>query len=198
MQINDDRCECENNVIPEEKMLNTFSRRFRSMAFRYTQDFDRAEDLAQDIFLRIFQNLTTFDKKIGCFESWAFRLGKNLIIDHYRISKKYRVIEGNEYLEDVIPSKDRSRDPFHRLYSSEQRELILEAIGKLPRKLKEAITLRHLEDLTYEEIGKILDIPAGTVKSRINRARLALARTLKYRMTGADHHQMEETTRRTA
>ena len=150
------------------------------MAYRYTGNYSVAEELTQDIFLKVFQNLPSFRPESGSLQNWVMRVGRNLIIDHYRAHKKEKNVAGSEELE-VLDFGDQGREasPFESLVLDEKARFLYGGLRKLSPELKEAVILRDIEGLAYQEIADMLGIPEGTVKSRINRGRIELAKVLK-------------------
>ena len=136
--------------------------------------------------MRVFRSLKSFRAGEGSFGVWLTRLTRNLLIDHYRRTKKDRVTSS---LEDdagvMVERPDSGPAPSGRVESREQREWLQAGLNQLSPDLREAVILRDLSDLDYEEIAAVLGVPQGTVKSRINRGRLELARVLK-RMEGME------------
>ncbi len=162
-----------------EFLLNEFSGRMFNMAFRYTGRLDIAEELTQEIFLKVFERLDSFRPESGALRNWIMRVGRNLIIDHYRATRKDKQVAGSEELEMLdFSSYGPSGGPFSDLYEKERAEFLTSGLQKLTPELKEAVVLRDIEGFSYREIATMLDIPDGTVKSRINRGRIELARVL--------------------
>jgi RNA polymerase sigma-70 factor (ECF subfamily) len=163
-----------------EEIVSSFSRRIFNLAYRFTSSVEAAEDLTQDVFIRIYKSLDQYDAKHGDLANWLMRLARNLIIDDYRHRQRN---PQNSYADDV------ENHMFHlRALSSsaqkdiERRELcvqVQEGIDKLPDDLKTCVILRDIEELSYQEIVDVLKIPEGTVKSRINRGRIELAKILR-------------------
>jgi RNA polymerase sigma-70 factor (ECF subfamily) len=136
---------------------------------------DEAEDLTQDIFLRIFKALHTFDRRAN-FQTWLISISRNLCIDHYRSLRKERETMARDVdAADLTPASP-DRGPDRQLEQSDLKELIRQALAALPDNLREAVVLRDLQEFSYLEIAERLHLPEGTVKSRINRGRLELAR----------------------
>lgn len=150
------------------------------MAYRYTGNYSVAEELTQDIFLKVFQNLPSFRPESGSLQNWVMRVGRNLIIDHYRAHKKEKNVAGSEELE-VLDFGDSGREasPFESVALDEKSRFLYRGLDMLSLELKEAVILRDIEGFAYQEIAKMLAIPEGTVKSRINRGRIELAKVLK-------------------
>lgn len=150
------------------------------MAYRYTGRYDVSEELTQDIFLKVYQNLSSYRPETGTLRNWIMRVGRNLIIDHYRATKKDKNVAGSEELEVLdFTEHDQTLNPFENLYLRERAEFLVGGLQELTSELREAVLLRDIEGLTYNEIAEMLAIPDGTVKSRINRGRIELAKVLK-------------------
>lgn len=163
-------------------VVNTYSKRVFNLAYRYTGKFDLAEDLTQEIFLRVYQNLRSYKSGSGSLMSWVLKVAQNLIIDQYRKTRHYQQeITSSEELERLDFKEAPGYDPFVRLSEKEKASFIKAGLESLSPELKEAIILRDIEGLSYQEITGMLKIPEGTVKSRINRARIELAKILRKR-----------------
>ncbi len=163
-----------------EEIVTLFSRRVFNLAYRFTANVEAAEDLTQEVFIRIYRTLDQYDPKQGDLPNWLMRLARNLIIDDYRHRQRNPQNSAAEAVED---------HQFHlkAVGGSAQKELerrelaarIQEGIEKLPPDLKTCVILRDIEELSYQEIVDLLKIPEGTVKSRINRGRIELAKILR-------------------
>lgn len=165
-----------------EQLVVRHTKRIYNLCYRFVGRIDQAEDLTQEIFIKLFRNLGNYDPQAGQFITWVMSVGRNLLIDHYRQSKDDRVTVSTDQNEefsvlDTLPAPQAS--PQAELEREERARLLRSALDRLPPQLKEAVVLRDLEELTYEEIGEILKVPEGTVKSRINRGRIELARCLQ-------------------
>jgi RNA polymerase sigma-70 factor (ECF subfamily) len=116
--------------------------------------------------------------------TWLNRVARNHLVDHYRRTKKDRITSSIEEEVGGLEEKPSPTvEPIAHLESRERREVLQRGLDKLSPDLREAVILRDLQDLDYDEIAQVLGVPEGTVKSRINRGRLELARVLK-RMEG--------------
>ncbi len=164
-----------------EGIVNTYTRRVYNLGYRYTGRSDEAEDLTQEIFIKVYQNLKSYRSEAGSFSNWVLKVGRNLIIDHYRQTRRFQQSAGSEEMETMNLSDDKTPNPHRVVEQSESARYLREALQKLSPELKEAIILRDLEGMAYQEIADLLTIPEGTVKSRINRARLELAKLLSKR-----------------
>ena len=163
-----------------EEIVTAFSRRIFNLAYRFTSNADAAEDLTQDVFIRIYRTLDQYDPKQGDLANWLMRLARNLIIDDYR----HRQRNPQNTMADAV---DDHQYHLHAVGTSAHRDLerrelaaqVQDGINKLPPDLKTCVILRDIEELTYQEIVDVLQIPEGTVKSRINRGRIELAKILR-------------------
>jgi RNA polymerase sigma-70 factor (ECF subfamily) len=151
-----------------------------SICYRFTNSDAEAQDLTQDVFLRVFKNLKSFRAGEGLFIVWLTRLTRNLLIDHYR---RTRMDRATESIEDQTSALEENTAAIARtdgmLAGREASELLQAALQKLSPELRETVILRDLEELEYREIAKILNVPEGTVKSRLNRGRAELAKALR-------------------
>lgn len=163
-----------------EDIVSLFSRRIFNLAYRFTSSVEAAEDLTQEVFIRIYKTLDQYDAKQGDLANWLMRLARNLIIDDYRHRQRN---PQNTYADDVDNHTFHLRAVGNSAQKDiERRELcaqVQEGIDKLPTDLRTCVILRDIEELSYQEIVEVLKIPEGTVKSRINRGRIELAKILR-------------------
>jgi RNA polymerase sigma-70 factor (ECF subfamily) len=153
-------------------------RKVFNVAYKFVGKHDEAEDLAQDIFLKIFKALDTFDRRAN-FQTWIISIARNLCIDHYRSVRKERETIAREVDAGDLMPVSAEIGPEGALERSDLRALLQRALERLPVALRTAVVLRDLQELSYQEIADQLDLPEGTVKSRINRGRLELARQVR-------------------
>lgn len=162
-----------------EAAWNTIVSRYRrkvfNVAYTFTGRHDEAEDLTQDIFLKVFKSLRTFDRRAN-FTTWIISVSRNLCIDHYRRVRKEREVVDRRVDTSKLTPVAGGVDAFGRLDRFDRRALLREALAALPDTLRTAVAMRDLQELSYQEIARRLDLPDGTVKSRINRGRHELAR----------------------
>lgn len=172
----------------EEAAFAELLARYRSaiygLCFRMTRRAEDARDLAQEVFIKVFSLLDRYDETYA-FSSWIFRIATNHCIDHLRRNRLrflsldgYTDSEGDE-IELQIPHK--GPEPDRILENREAMERLEEVVGDLPPHYKAIILLRHDQELSYEEIATILDLPLGTVKARIHRARNLVVKMLRER-----------------
>jgi RNA polymerase sigma factor (sigma-70 family) len=163
-----------------ESLLRTHNRKIYSLCYRFTGRTVEAEDLTQEIFIKVFQTLKSYDQAQGTFATWLTRVARNHLVDHYRRTKKDRSTSSlDDELGEVEAKPSSENGPLASVESRERRELVQDGLNRLSPDLREAVILRDLQDLDYDEIAQVLGVPSGTVKSRINRGRLELARVLK-------------------
>jgi RNA polymerase sigma-70 factor (ECF subfamily) len=153
-------------------------RKVFNVAYKFVGKHDEAEDLTQDIFLKIFKALNTFDRRAN-FQTWIISISRNLCIDHYRSVRKERQTIAREVDTTDLQPASRDRTPYAVAEHQDLRAQLKVALETLPATLRTAVVLRDLQELSYQEIADQLRLPEGTVKSRINRGRLELARQLK-------------------
>lgn len=167
-----------------EELLKAHNRRIYNLCYRFTSRAGDAEDLTQEIFIKVFQSLETYDAGQGTFITWLSRVARNHLVDHYRRSRQERLTSSIEDEQTGLEDKPTTGEhPLAQLESRERRELLQAALERLSPDMREAVILRDFQDLDYDEIAQVLGVPQGTVKSRINRGRLELARVLN-RMEG--------------
>ena len=163
-----------------EEIVQTYSRRIYNLAYRFTSRADTAEDLTQEVFIRVFRSLDQYNQKQGDLQNWLMRLARNLIIDDYR--KRQRAPQ-DEAADDLEAHQYHLRAAGGTVQREmERRELgvqVQAGIDKLSPDLRTCVILRDIEELSYQEIVDLLKIPEGTVKSRINRGRIELAKILR-------------------
>jgi RNA polymerase sigma-70 factor, ECF subfamily len=167
-----------------EALLRAYTRKIYNLCYRFTGRVEEAEDVTQEVFIKVFQTLKTYQAAQGSFATWLNRVARNHLVDHYRRARKDRVTSSLEdELTEAEQKPSQQTEPTGQVESRERREVLQMALDKLSPDLREAVILRDLHDLDYEEIAQVLRVPQGTVKSRINRGRLELGRVLK-RMEG--------------
>ena len=174
-----ERCLAGEDVAWED-LVKVHTRRVYSICYRFTGSDHEAQDLTQEVFLRVFRSLKSFRSGEGSFTVWLTRLARNLLIDHYRRTRLERATDSIEEQLPMLEAKTTSSTRTdHMVAGREAGELIQAALQKLSPELRETVILRDLEELEYREIAEVLNVPEGTVKSRLNRGRAELARLLK-------------------
>ena len=169
-----------------EDIVRRLNRRIYNICYRFTGSGDDAQDLTQEVFIKVYRTLDSFDVEKGSFMTWVTTVTRNLLVDHFRKTKQDRVTDsldnsGSED-EDMLPLSEQIADsgpaPDVRVHRRETQEMVQRALQKLSPELREAVILRDLQDMDYKDIALALKVPEGTVKSRINRGRVELARLL--------------------
>ncbi len=164
-----------------EQFVRTHTRQVYALCYRFTGSGTEAQDLTQEVFLRVFRTLKTFRSSEGSLNTWLARLTRNLLIDHYRRTRQDRATDSIEDRLPVIEEHGPVTRPDQVLAGREASAVLQAALEKLSPDLREAVILRDLQEMEYREIAQVLDIPEGTVKSRINRGRAELGRLLRNR-----------------
>jgi RNA polymerase sigma factor (sigma-70 family) len=172
-----ERC-LEGDQLAWDTIVRQHWRKVFNVAYKFVGKHDEAEDLTQDIFLKIFKSLQTFDRRAN-FQTWLISVSRNLCIDHYRSVRKEReTIDRDVDPGDLSPTSHEV-SPYVALEQRDRVVLLREALEKLPDTLRTAVLLRDIQELSYQEIATQLRLPEGTVKSRINRGRTELARQIR-------------------
>jgi RNA polymerase sigma-70 factor, ECF subfamily len=168
------------------EMVRTHQKRVYGLCYRFTGNTADAEDLTQDVFLKIYSNLGAFDAARGSFPVWITTMTRNLLVDNFRRSRKQRVTDSlDESWDQTEGLKPADRlmatgpTPHEAAARNELAKMVQGALARVSVELREAVILRDLQDLDYKEIAQVLGIPEGTVKSRISRGRAELARLLE-------------------
>lgn len=170
-----------------EQLARTQHRKIYGICYRFTGSATDAEDLTQEVFLKMYRNLASFDPTKGGFSTWLTTMTRNLLVDSYR---RARMDRASESLDDTYDGEDDGPTKAEKLADKqpsqekhvaglELRAQIQMALAKVSPELREAVILRDLEDMDYKDIAEVLGVPQGTVKSRISRGRAELAKLLK-------------------
>ena len=170
-----------------EEIVQRYHRRIYNVCYRFAGDSDNAQDLTQEVFIKMYRTLNTYDSGKGAFMTWVTAITRNLLVDHFRKTKGDRITDSLDSTasehEDAQPLSERIADgglaPDAAVQKRETREMVHLALQSLSPELREAVILRDLQDMDYREIATALRVPEGTVKSRINRGRAELARLLQ-------------------
>lgn len=163
-----------------EELVKLHTKRVYALCYRFTNKENEAQDLTQEVFLRVFKTLGSFRAGEGSLVVWLNRLTRNLLVDHYRRTKNLRITDA---IEDKLPVLEEKTAQYSRteglLAGREAGEVLQAGLQKLSPELREAVILRDLQEMEYREIARVLNVPEGTVKSRLNRGRAELARVLR-------------------
>jgi RNA polymerase sigma-70 factor, ECF subfamily len=172
------------------ELLSRYERPVFSLIYRMVRDRALAEDLAQETFIKVLNALDSYRPEFK-FSSWIFKIANNAAIDQLRKRELDTLsldgAPGARTAEEVeataLQAVDRTESPLAELESRELGSEIEQAIGKLRPEYRTAILLRHVEGRAYEEIAEVMDLPLGTVKTYIHRARLELREYLAHLRT---------------
>ena len=167
-----------------EIIVRQYRRKVFNTAYKFVGRHEQAEDLTQDIFLKIFKSLDTFDSRAN-FQTWLISVSRNLCIDHYRRVRKERETIDHQVDANELSPISHEPSPMAGLERRDRVSLLRHAMAKLPDTLRTAVLMRDIQEMSYQEIADTLRLPEGTVKSRINRGRTELARHVK-RLGGPD------------
>jgi RNA polymerase sigma-70 factor (ECF subfamily) len=159
-----------------ETLVNMYAKKVFNMAYQFCGSRQEAEDMTQDVFLKLYGSLAKFDFKRN-FTAWLLTLTKNYLIDEYRRTKWEKTRRDD--FNDQLLSQSSLRSPEENLDRKEIREVVWQGLKHLSSDMRMAVVLRDLQGHSYEEMAQILRLPLGTVKSRVNRARLQLAEVLR-------------------
>ncbi|MBE7037161.1 MAG: sigma-70 family RNA polymerase sigma factor [Ruminococcaceae bacterium] len=174
----------EGDVEAFEQLIRDYEKRILNYCFRMMGNLSDAEDAAQEVFVKIFRFIDSFNGQ-SSFSTWLYRIASNVCLDLLRKAKRqpkdtvsiYQ--ENDEGEEYSIAIEDTEPDPYERAQLSEAQKVLKEALNQLSDEHKQVIILRDIEGLSYEEIAEAMGTAPGTVKSRINRARQMLKKLLE-------------------
>jgi RNA polymerase sigma-70 factor, ECF subfamily len=162
------------------ELVRRHTRRIYNLCYRFTSQRQEAEDLTQEVFLRVYRTLGSYRSGQGGFGTWLTSVTRNLLIDHYRRTKRDRITDSIEDVTTQVEEKESTgRRPDQVALMTELSGQVQSALMQLSPELRESVILRDLQGLDYREIQEVLSVPEGTVKSRINRGRIELAKILE-------------------
>lgn len=168
-------------------LIGRYEKKIVNHIYSMLRDYDKALDLAQETFIRLVTRVDAY-KETARFSTWLYRIGTNLAIDEIRRRKRWRLVpflgHGDQEGE-VLPGRSTylasrlAPSPDVPLLEDETKNMVRRAVATLPAHYRSALVLKDLQDLQYEEVAEILEVPVGTVKSRVNRARALLKDSLE-------------------
>ncbi|HXW90231.1 MAG TPA: sigma-70 family RNA polymerase sigma factor [Terriglobales bacterium] len=170
-----------------EELVQRCHRRIYNICYRFAGSTGDAQDLTQEVFIKMYRTLKTYDIERGAFMTWATTMTRNLLVDHFRRTKQERLTDSLDAApserDDAMPLAEQIQDsrpaPEQRAQTRQLGDVVHRALGRLSPDLREAVILRDLQEMDYKQIATVLKVPEGTVKSRINRGRAELARLLQ-------------------
>jgi RNA polymerase sigma-70 factor (ECF subfamily) len=160
-----------------DTIIQTYWRRVFNVAYRFVGTYEEAEDLTQEIFLKVFRSLGTFDRRAN-FQTWLISVSRNFCIDRYRSGRRDREVFAREVDAATLQAEAPGLSAHARVERQDRVALLREALRALSPTLRAAVLLRDIHELSYQEIAAQLGVAEGTVKSRINRGRAELARQI--------------------
>ncbi|WP_262852150.1 RNA polymerase sigma factor SigE [Mumia quercus] len=176
-QLDEVQAPADGGVGTWEEIVEQHSARVFRLAYRLTGNQHDAEDLTQEVFIRVFRSLDSF--KPGSFEGWIHRITTNLFLDRVRRKSKFRFDRFSEGAEERLTAADPSPE---RAWNDAMLDADVEAaLAALPDEFRVAVVLCDIEGLSYEEIADVLGVKLGTVRSRIHRGRKQLRGALEHR-----------------
>lgn len=165
-----------------KKLVDKYQKPLYYHIRKMIKEVELVEDLVQEVFMKAFHNLSTYSNDYA-FSTWLYRIATNHTIDYLR-KKKLKTLSINEpyktkdgEMEIQLPDESFSTDK--PVIKKERKQIVQNAIANLPEKYKIVIEMRHMEEKSYQEIADVLDLPLGTVKAHIFRARELLYKALK-------------------
>ena len=169
----------EGDINAYNELVKRYKDRLLNFVFRYFNNVEQAEDVVQDTLIKLYTHASYY-KNVAKFSTWIFTIAKNNALTELRKNKRKKTdslwTDDGKFID--ISSKEES------LESKVQNEIAIDQLNKfldeIPENFRIAVVLRDFQELSYEEISKILKIPIGTIKSRINRGRIQLAEKMKH------------------
>ena len=170
----------DGDISAYNQIVYRYKDRLLNFIYRFLNDLDRSEDLVQDTLLKLYTHKDSY-KEIAKFSTWLYTIAANLARTELRKIKRRKTFSVTELSHDdrefIIESTDRG--PGEENFSQNFEKNVKRALAALPDDFKTIIILRDIQELSYDEISKIVEVPLGTVKSRINRGRVKLQQLLK-------------------
>ncbi|MEM8933221.1 MAG: sigma-70 family RNA polymerase sigma factor [Acidobacteriota bacterium] len=166
-----------------DEIVARFGDRIYGIAHRFAGNAAEAEELTQDVFLKLYSSLDQYRGDVP-FVAWALRLSRNLCIDHYRHHRQR--LQSETVSDDVLQHVAGHDDPHETRWLAERRELVHHTLAEMSEDMATVVLLRDLQGLAYDEVAAFLDLPLGTVKSRLARARRELIERLRTKLAQSD------------
>lgn len=159
-------------------LVNAYSKRVFNLAYQFAGSYEEAEDLTQDIFMKLYNSISKYDFEKN-FTAWLLTLARNHLIDQYRKTKWEK--KSRDEFDEHFLAAGISSSPEESVLARESKKIVWEGFNHLSSEIRMAVILRDIQGKKYEEIAEIMELPLGTVKSRVNRGRLQLAKIIKKR-----------------
>ena len=160
-----------------EIIVSRYKNKITNLIFYMINDYEKAVELAQETFIKVYSKSFSYRRDLP-FRAWIYKIGSNIAIDEIRRRKRkplYLLGDEKGNREDALPDlKDKKDVPERQLLKNEMKRKVREAVQTLPRKYRLPLIMKDIEGRSYEEVAEMLGRPSGTIKSRVNRARLIL------------------------
>ena len=175
------------DVYAYEQLVRRYKEPLLNFVYRFIGDMVEAEDIVQDTFYRVYKNKHYY-KEVAKFSTWIYTIASNLAKTELRRRRRKRFfsIHRDTQNEKEVELPDLEKNPEVEANTILTEKIIQKAIGNLPPKFRQVIVLRDVQGFSYEEISSIIKVPLGTVKSRVNRARLRLQQDLGFLLNDLD------------
>lgn len=170
-------------------LVQRYQRRVFNLVFRMLQDYEEASEITQEAFLAAWQGLPSFRGEAR-FSTWLYRIAYNCALKQLELRKRDRTLQQNLQAERALESTGDEQKAAH-LEALDNQKLVQEHLSQLPSKYRIVLILRHLQDMTYEEMAEVLTMPIGTIKTHLFRAR----NLLKERLQAFEHGRRRTETR---
>lgn len=160
-----------------ESLMRTYGNEVLRTAYLYVKDIHAAEDIFQDVFLKVNMKLDTFREE-SSIKTWLIRITINVCKDYLKSAYQRKIVTMEEFMEDSITAQD----DYEQIERKETCETVKEAVMQLPEHYRAVILCVYYQEMSMEEAAKVLDLPVGTVKSRLARAKSQLKETVEGRL----------------
>lgn len=169
----------------EQLYKEYYDRLYSFIRTRVNNSSEIAEEITNDVFVKAFTKLSTYNEELSCINTWLHAIARNSIIDHYRRSKANKTVSydtdgenTNNVHKTMFNIADSSSQPDDELEYNEKYNIILKAISKMSKKTSEIFLMYYMDECTYDNISETLNIPLGTVKGTIHRAKILIKKSL--------------------
>jgi RNA polymerase sigma-70 factor, ECF subfamily len=166
-------------------LVQRYQRRVFNLVFRMLQDYEEASETTQEAFLAAWQGLPAFRGEAR-FSTWLYRIAYNCALKQLELRKRDKALQQALQAEQALEDEDDIRETAH-LEMLDNQKLVQEQLSQLPAKYRIVLILRHLQDMTYEEMAEVLTMPIGTIKTHLFRARNLLKERLQTFERGRRH-----------
>ena len=170
------------------QLVQRYQRRIFNLVYRMLQQYEEASEITQETFLAAWQGLPSF-RGDARFATWLYRIAYNCALKQLETRKREWALQAALQAEQALESEDTYKSADAQIDEHERQAFVQEHLSRLPAKYRAVLILRHLQDMTYEEMAEILTMPVGTIKTHLFRAR----NLLKQRLQGLDSETSQGT-----